>query len=148
MDMTKNQKIERGNRRLLKLAKHLESGKLGHEIFDFTQYNSSNSLECGTRGCAIGECPIVFPREWYFARNGCPTLRETNVTCDGKTFFAITVYEYSCLFIPSCSGDGMHCARDATKREVAANIRNFVAARRVAMEYDNNNNSWIGEVEV
>ncbi len=47
--------------RLLALADHLERGKLGHEKFDFGCYNNTDSNVCGTAGCGIGECPILFP---------------------------------------------------------------------------------------
>ena len=45
--------------RLLRLADHLDHGKLGHEEFDFKQYNDTTESMCGTAGCAIGECPIL-----------------------------------------------------------------------------------------
>lgn len=53
-------------KRLRKLADHLMHGKLGHKRFDFNEYNlpseGFDEKGCGTAGCAIGECPIVFPR--------------------------------------------------------------------------------------
>lgn len=57
-----------GARRLLKLAEHLERGKLGHKTFDMGTLNSGprDKKGCGTSGCAIGECPIVFPKYWRF----------------------------------------------------------------------------------
>lgn len=75
--------------RLLKLAEHLKSGKLGHEIFNFSTYNSSEYLDsfkpptnkyddprlkhCSTCGCAIGECPFVF-EEWLFDEFSMPVI--------------------------------------------------------------------------
>lgn len=56
--------------RLLKLAEHLEVGELGHEVFDFTVYGG-----CGFAGCALGECPTVFPDDWAF-RGLTPMLRD------------------------------------------------------------------------
>ncbi len=54
--------------RLLKLAEHLEHGELGHDYFDIQSFNEGSSAKkpCGSAGCAIGECPIVFPHDWVF----------------------------------------------------------------------------------
>jgi len=59
--------------RLLILADHLLYGSLGHKVFDFNTYNTyDNPFEkplegvprgCGTHGCAIGECPVIWPEE-------------------------------------------------------------------------------------
>jgi hypothetical protein len=56
-------------KRLLQLAEHLETGQLGHKDFTMRDWNNGPYDEkgCGTAGCAIGECPIVFPKEWEFA---------------------------------------------------------------------------------
>lgn len=53
--------------RLLQLADHLEKGKLIHREFNFYYFNFGEEDEtgCGTAGCAIGECPAIFP-EWKF----------------------------------------------------------------------------------
>ena len=57
--------------KLTTLANHLLHGKLGHEKFDFSNFNFTPhkmliSNECGTLGCALGECPIIWPDEWTF----------------------------------------------------------------------------------
>jgi len=41
--------------RLEKMATHLESGKLGHEHFDFSVVNAgrTNKKGCGTAGCVL-----------------------------------------------------------------------------------------------
>jgi len=78
---------------LLKLADHLESGKLGHPTFDFTTFNSTLRYDmsprkpvvpgCGTNGCAIGELPVLFPKLWKFNRlNGWPVRRTRRTECD------------------------------------------------------------------
>lgn len=59
---------------LLQLATHLETGKLGHEIFNFDVINTNGgekffpikSNACGAQGCAMGELPILFPDQWEF----------------------------------------------------------------------------------
>ncbi len=131
-------------RRLLKLAKHLENGKLGHEKFDFREYNMSrNNIpvpnKCGYMGCAIGECPIAFPNEWKFGNYG-PILiskndLELNTFNNSLIFFNIINKEFIHLFIPSHENlnnqyidlyGGKVLFGDATKEEVASNIREFV----------------------
>ncbi len=128
--------------RLLKLVDHLENGKLGHKKFDFRFWNSSKGCipmynsECGYMGCAIGECPIAFPNEWIFLR-GIPVLdtRETMYSSygSGMTFFGLDREEFVHLFKPneqkvSIYG-GKFLNNDATKEQVAQNIRDFVIKR-------------------
>lgn len=53
-------------KRLLKLADFLE--KLPRKLFDIgiiregTHTNLEEAMECGTKACAVGWCPTVFPR--------------------------------------------------------------------------------------
>ncbi len=138
--------------RLLKLAAHLETGKLGHKKFDFSTYNSTPGIwelapkECGTNGCAIGECPFLFPKHWEI-RLSAPVLK--NFTAveylndseeSGEKFFGLTSNEYTLLFIPQCPFDPEYyeemdkspwnrgpITSKATAKQVAKSIRNFVA---------------------
>lgn len=117
--------------RLLKLAEHLETGKLGHEVFDFSQYNNSGTNICGTAGCAIGECPIIWPNEWVFNWLGTPILKDENNSLKSAIiFFQIKEAERMHLFEPNKQiislYDGEHLFSNATKEQVAANIREFV----------------------
>lgn len=131
--------------RLLKLATHLKEGKLGHKKFDFTWLNhdpkkSEQGLtyECGTLGCALGECPIVFPRQWKFDdTEGCepnPILRkDTNSGdsfWDAEHFFGLNDNESGHLFAPGCQTvskyGGKHLGNKATKIQVANNILAFL----------------------
>ena len=141
-------------KRLLKLAEHLETGKLGHKKFDFSLYNSEKSgfeavepYSCGYAGCALGECPIVFPKLWQFAVDGTPVLRTSdkdNKDLDGsresESFFGITYQEAGFLFIPAWKNytdwskekeqppwNKKVLPTTATKKQVAAAIRRFVA---------------------
>jgi len=140
-------------KRLLKLAEHLETGKLGHKKFDFGKYNSEKDphtevkpYSCGYAGCALGECPIVFPKLWQFSIDGTPALRTSNrdnAYLDGaresQEFFGITYNEAGALFVPNgewCNGDTWYetapwnkkvLIDSATKKQVAAAIRRFVA---------------------
>ncbi len=131
-------------KRLEKLATHLEKGKLGHKKFYFGAWNTTADLTqlydngCGTAGCAVGECPFVFPRHWAFKR-GHPVLRgveripyghvELNATpvVHSMDFFGLSKNEAWSLFLPyNQPADGKQLRRDATRKQVAANIRAFI----------------------
>ena len=98
--------------RLKKLANHLIEGKLDHKKFNFALYNSIitydekyNKKGCGTCGCAIGECPIVFPKDWCFSKYFEPKLRTMPLSkmfveqVSGMKFFGLTMVEYCHIFI-------------------------------------------------
>ena len=121
--------------RLLKLAKHLETGKLGHKVFDFANYNAEKNGDeltiavCGYAGCAIGECPIAFPKFWIFDTDGLPTLLESRNSpkpC-GREFFSLDTGQFEHLFLPGVQNTawGAYLGDSTTKEEVAANIRKF-----------------------
>ena len=127
--------------RLLKLADHLETGTLGHKVFDFTKYNATKNgflplnNRCGYMGCAIGECPVVWPDDWEFRPD--PLLKgETWVGGSGIKWFDVTCEELLHLFAPYFQRvtvyGGIPLGDDATKEEVAANIRAFVARKEEA----------------
>ncbi len=123
-----------GNERLLKLATHLESGKLGHEVFDFSEYNNTQKPECGTSGCALGECPIAFPDDWEFDSCGIPVTPESQGPMSSSMdFFNLTKEQHEHLFIPNkqCVSEygGNYLDETATAAQVAANIRAFVEKR-------------------
>lgn len=118
--------------RLLKLATHLESGKLGHKRFDFAE------ISCGTAGCAMGELPFAFKSEWVQSK-GCfedeysPKLRGSSGYWwdDVRSFFDVSKKEMYHLFYHGCQEPddlgGTRLGKDATKEQVASNIRAFVA---------------------
>ena len=132
--------------RLLKLAAHLERGELGHAEFNFAVFNGGkyNRNGCGTMGCAIGECPFVWPQEWKFDknfRNFLPVLRSykgtpkayllvESTSYSALKFFGITYVEFEELFVPGVKitwrSPPSSLGINATKEEVAANIREFV----------------------
>ena len=132
-------------KRLLKLSDHLIDGKLAHEKFDFGEYSSAfeyededeilKELKCGTSGCAIGECPQLFPKYWEWVRETIqfmPKLKDSK--CDemesGMKFFSINEREYRHLFLPvdQSPGEfgGEQLGFSATKEQVASNIEIFV----------------------
>lgn len=108
--------------RLLKLAKHLESGNLGHKIFTMSVFNVGDrdpGTGCGTAGCAIGECPIAFPGEWEFSEFRKEPRLIGEYTCMGSAmrFFGINVKQYELLFGP---------IQERSPQEEADVIRGFV----------------------
>lgn len=142
--------------RLLALAEHLETGKLGHEVFDFRHVNavpvkgqglallSTDGLiqatggVCGTHGCAIGELPIVFPESWYFQENGLPRLKVEYVTKFAGTgrdvieFFGVSYGELCGLFYDGkreCPWNKHKLGTQPSRAEVAAGIRRYVVWR-------------------
>lgn len=131
--------------RLLKLAAHLESGQLSHKEFNFSFFHLpfgslSASLAtpedanlCGFAGCAVGECPAVFPKRWRMARFG-PKLKGTrglSTLEQAQKDFDLRQLEVQHLFIPGeqkpSTFGGRFLSDKATRRQVARNIRIFVA---------------------
>lgn len=130
-------------KRLLKLAKHLRSGKLGHAKFSFAHVNADNhgyelqhaDAKCGTLGCAIGECPIAFPESWHFI-HGTVALRrkrpDYQFSCmeHAESFFGLTEMEVDHLFRPADQCTSLYGGRslgyNAKPASVAANIEAFV----------------------
>lgn len=139
---------QQGNERLLALAQHLETGQMGHETFDFMVFNVTSNKKfpgagvCGTDGCALGECPIVFPDDWEFEHNhaSCPKLirpvelgipkDQTNHTFDhAAAYFSIEMNEVLLLFKEGSDPFNIPIEpspHDVTKEEVAAKLRAFV----------------------
>lgn len=125
--------------RLLRLAKHLEKGKLGHKKFDFSTWNegktpgSMPARRCGYAGCAIGECPIIWPKAWKFDGYGDPSLTGrhfSDVSTCATEWFGVLLDEVQHLFVPNCQNPrrfgGQTLGNYATRDEVAANLRAFV----------------------
>jgi len=125
-------------RRLLKLAKHLESGKLGHDQFNYSIYHDEDI--CGTAGCAIGECPFVFPEHWVFRRTGrygvkflkLKSAKPGQLTRDSSMeFFGLSLAQHQFLFVPGMRGSPLSVI--ASRQEVAAHIRKFVEKIRAGV---------------
>ncbi len=117
--------------RLLRLAEHLETGQLGHERFDFDFYNDASD-RCGTTGCALGECPIVWPDDWYFHLHKVALRGETSsdVRDSAALWFGCSKDAAEHLFYPSEQlpefYGGEELGEKATREQVAANIRAFI----------------------
>lgn len=123
--------------RLLQLADHLEKGKLIHREFNFYYFNFGEEDEtgCGTAGCAIGECPAIFP-EWKFDYS-FPVFNEATLPdpfVSAREFFCLDRLETYHLFHPGCQRPLKYGGKElrgfATKEQVAANIRAFVAHKQ------------------
>jgi hypothetical protein len=134
--------------RLEKLATHLESGKLGHAVFSFATVNEDvpritkpgTVKGCGTVGCAMGECPIVFKKDWKFdktydgiVRSASPLLRKGSwgyASDDAAEFFGVDSNAIDHLFFPESQDTDTYGGRflgdDATRKDVARNICAFV----------------------
>lgn len=129
---------------LLELARHLEEGKLGHKKFDFSMFNDiSSAPKCGTAGCAVGELPILFPKKWVWNQFGEPVLWSSsrdeaddyneNTLDDVAYFFDLSDAEVHHLFVPELQETELYGGRDlssdATRYQVACNIREFIAKK-------------------
>lgn len=130
--------------RLLKMAKHLRDGNLGHKEFNF-QFVNANELGqemrtngCGFMGCAIGENPIAFPKSWRFVK-GVATLTGGKFDRDrwpckelqhSEQFYGLTPREAAHLFVPNDQNPddfgGYRLHGGATAKQVARNIEIFV----------------------
>jgi hypothetical protein len=124
---------------LLKLARHLERGKLSKTKFDFNTYGTKYHPSCKTVGCAIGECPLIF-EEWDWNDHLRPFIPKISNFSDESAvaFFNITMQQFKHLFwpnrqIPNSYG-GKHLTERASKTAVAKNIREFV---KKVKEHDN-----------
>jgi len=125
-------------RRLLKLMRHLRTGKLGHDRFDFGQYNNAVAPKCGTAGCAIGECPVIW-KSWIFTNSGDPVIKGDACSLNsGQEWFGINAGEYRHLFMPDRQSlnlyGGKSLSRFATRRQVAANIEAFIKVKRYNLD--------------
>jgi hypothetical protein len=137
---------------LLKLAEHLENGKLGHKKFHFNRWNVSKDFggtpyKCGYMGCAIGECPVLFPRQWKFDWLGYPVLRTTSdpkTDCERAEYFVMPTSEAAAFFGLEDRGEvealflpekyrpwapKKELQDSTTKKQVAKSIRKFVEWR-------------------
>jgi len=124
-------------KRLLKVAKHLETGKLGHEKFRFCTVNSGpkDARGCGTLGCAIGEFPIIFPRVFKFSEDWVRPKKENHPPLYSvvQSWFGITDQEDDHLFYPNKQEPyhfgGKILTDRATRKAVAKNIRAFIKVK-------------------
>lgn len=131
--------------RLKKLADHLINGKLGHKKFDFSGYNTPKNWDenvepysCGYAGCAIGECPTVFKRDWKFNVNAEPVLRKgipvrdtvffSPESASAREFFGINDDQFDHLFVPDHQNPKLYGGRRLTGKAKAKSVANNILA--------------------
>lgn len=125
--------------RLKQLADHLLHGKLAHKRFDFRFINAIEEdtdekykkNKCGTMGCAIGECPAIWPENWSWKLQGVMLdgVLEWELASAEK-WFGIDTQMAEHLFLedhqhPELYG-GKHLGGNARKSSVAKNILAFI----------------------
>ena len=128
--------------RLTKLGNHLLKKKLGHVEFYFGHYHVNFDAPkgfCGTSGCALGECPTAFPKQWKFNETDDPVIKENTPPFESATiFFGITRSEANHLFAPHYQIPRMlhpnlkrqELGDKATAKEVSENILHFVEIKK------------------
>lgn len=127
--------------RLLKLAEYL-SAKVKEENFDMMHicnmdaenvkthfaWNPSKDkftpFDCGAQACAIGFCPMAFPRLKLKYNFDYGTVQKNGRDWDGEKYFGLRTKQWNYLFgTEDIDGDD----RDTeTPKEVAKRIRKFV----------------------
>jgi hypothetical protein len=134
-------------KRLNRLGRHLLKGKLGHKKFDFRFYNvhflgngkaEATPKVCGTAGCAIGECPILFPDMWQFSDTGFPELRGDRIIStfgSAREFFGLEYFEFRHLFVPKAGHENRktnpnQISGKASRKVVGRRILNFVRKQK------------------
>lgn len=121
--------------RLLKLANFLET--LHPKKFDLSvfviepaskiskEYATNKVKPCGTAACAIGWCPVVFPRSCYYNTNDDIVLKKNPKFSNfgfAEIFFNLTENESRRLF-SSCE---YYNFNNITPKRVAKRIRKLV----------------------
>lgn len=132
--------------RLGVLADALEDFEQKGRVFDLTVFHKENAPTglnaCTTVGCAIGECPYIWPDAWVFDHvTKLPVLRakelgtlwrfdSNSVIAHAREWFGLSEDEVNHLFMPAYMVDdieeGSVLPADASADEVLANIRKFI----------------------
>ena len=120
--------------RLRKLAEHIvDRSKRGHKKFDFGKVSNGSANTCGTSGCAMGECPVAFPRSFKFDVGGLIRLRkdsEDHMDNDVAKFFGLDLNQVNHLFYPGLQQPFLYGGKtldiSATARQVSKNILAFL----------------------
>ncbi len=116
-------------KRLEKLERHLRSGKLFHERFVLMTWNAGPGAGngCGTEGCAIGECPGLFPEDWYWQegmRDATPMLRKATGAFGVYGVFGAVFDFFGAP--PELFRSGSRLPHRATRFQVADAIRDYL----------------------
>lgn len=130
--------------RLKRLADHLEFGELAHKEFDIHHYNVSYDKDgfsiklpinqCGTAGCAVGECPQLWPEHFRWAGNQVGLIGSVD-PANGHEYMGLDAA--ACFFgIPRHKSEDFFLSVGykhsssypfVTREQVAAKIREYLA---------------------
>ena len=134
--------------RLSTLAQHLEKpqAELARGVFWFAVIAQDleeepalirgEEISCGTAGCAMGELPLLFPEIVSWSLSGAVRWADDPASDPDLSqvcgeIFGLSPVETSHLFWPNAQRPdfygGLRLGEDASKDEVAANIRAFVS---------------------
>lgn len=138
-------------KRLLKLANFIKN--IPRKKFDLGVIAEERD-SCGTVCCAIGYCPVVFPRNFKYVRDEYGQINVELKTYGGydftaaRSFFKLTHNEADFLFMPSCYAQN----GDAPPKVVAKRIEDFAngVIRVEDIEYftgDKETDSTFGQLE-
>jgi hypothetical protein len=118
--------------RLLKLADHIvDRTKRGHKKFDFSTVTDSISNTCGTAGCAMGECPIAFPKSFKFVTGGLVRLKRNSnqwLEKDIAQFFGLSGSQVNHLFYPGLQQTTLYGGKPLNMASKAAQVRKNILA--------------------
>ena len=132
--------VEVGNKRLLKLAKFLQT--VPRERFDYNTFvgddwKGAQNLSCGTQACALGwaaTMPTFRRLGLYLKQAGYPALKgdtRSHAFEVAAKLFGISIHDAHDLFSPMYNWDAGIDEGSATPKYVARKIRNFVKDRAV-----------------
>jgi hypothetical protein len=128
-----------GMERLKRLLEHMEHGKLSVRRFDFRIIRN----DCGTAGCMAGELPGLFPEWEFFLKpdfSDAPGVRlkgefsDLGLIYGAMWFFGLERTEVLDLFFPAgpLEETAGRLPYEATREEVAANLRKFIRRKAKA----------------
>ena len=124
---------EIGLQRLEQLA-DFDPVAAGHDRkFDFSEYH--NVFDCGTSGCKIGECPLIWEEWRYWYTGDClePAINNLFLAESIEFWFLINSAESDYLFQPKKLGHHtpkIALPATATAEQVNERILNFVKNKR------------------
>ncbi len=111
-------------KRLQKLADFLKT--VPRKQFDIERlvFGDPKKIGCGSIACAIGHCPIVFPKQWKFIGSYYVKLRSGGIfwDLDSEKFFGIAERDVVSIF----TSQGYQPYQNVTPKMVARKIEKFL----------------------
>jgi len=130
---------------ILTWSAHIATGKLGHDEFDMTCYHSE--INCHTVGCAIGELPTIFPKQFRLLNDDISTIvihRETQYRNFDALLFDFGINNkiakslFSGTYVSRLTNNitlpHSILSRTNTRKAIAASMRRYVAWRRKGLK--------------